>query len=543
VTIDEDEKRREEKLYDVSMTYCDLTDSMEKANSMRTAIPLALLATFAISSVNTTCAQTVEWVRQLGTDFEDQSNGISVDRLGNVFISGETGGDLEGVNASEGGAFISKYDADGNLAWTRVLGASIADVSTSVSADRQGNVFISGYTWGDLGGDNAGGLDAFVSKFDTNGNLAWTNQLGTTSFDESSGVSADGLGNVFISGFTSGELGEVNTGSSDAFISKFDTDGNLVWTKQLGTPSFDASTSVSVDGLGNIFISGSTLGDFDGTNAGSLDAFISKFDTDGVLVWTRQLGSSSTEISNAVSADKLGNVFISGYTRSNLDGENAGNRDIFVSKFDTDGNFVWTKQRGTSSWEESTGISADGQGNVFISGFTTGDLDGANAGISDAIVSKYDTDGNLVWSKQLGTDSLDQSNGVITDLQGNVFISGYTAGDFNGANESFDDDAFVMKLIDETFVPEPLADFDNDGDVDGADFLVWQRDTSIGDLADWRAEFATGSGVVTATEEATSSAPEPSSLCLALISGFAIGVYRTRYHFCKRASEIATVHG
>jgi hypothetical protein len=115
-----------------------------------------------------------------------------------VYISGYTHGSLVEPNAGNGDAFISKYDAAGNIQWTRQLGTAEADNSFSVSADGLGNAYITGSTWGSLGGPNQGNDDAFVSKYDAAGTLQWTRQLGTPEGDTGVGVSADGLGNVCI---------------------------------------------------------------------------------------------------------------------------------------------------------------------------------------------------------------------------------------------------------------------------------------------------------------------------------------------------------
>ena len=90
-----------------------------------------------------------------------------------------------------------------------------------MSADDLGNVYISGYTGDSLGGQtSAGGLDPFVSKYNAAGTLQWTRQLGTSSDDLSLSVSADGLGNVYISGGSTGSLAGPNTGGYDAFVAK-----------------------------------------------------------------------------------------------------------------------------------------------------------------------------------------------------------------------------------------------------------------------------------------------------------------------------------
>jgi hypothetical protein len=399
-------------------------------------------------------AETLDWIRQLGTSGSDASYGVSADGLGNIYTSGHTGGSLEGTSAGGQDAFVSKYNSSGTLQWTRQFGTTNSEGSYAVSADGLGNVYISGHTDGSLVGTSAGLEDAFVSKYDDDGNLQWTRQLGTSNSDGSYGVSADGLGSVYISGFTAGSLYGTNAGFYDAFVSKYDEHGNLQWIRQLGTSvGYDYSFGVSADGLGNAYISGVTPGSLEGTSAGNGDAYVSKYDADGNLQWIRQLGTSGTDEGRAVSADGLGNVYISGDTSGSLDGTNAGSGDAFVSKYDADGNLQWTRQFGTSGHEYSYSVSADALGNVYMSGHTPGSLEGTNAGAFDAYVRKYDADGNLQWTRQLGTTSDDESWGVSADGLGSVYISGWTYGGLEGRNAG-DRDIFVAKFSN-PIVPEP----------------------------------------------------------------------------------------
>ena len=395
----------------------------------------------------TSYAVTHEWTQQIGTSSSDTSRDVSADGLGNVYISGSTSGDLGGANAGSSDAFVSKYDDMGNLLWTQQLGSTSADESLGVSADGLGNVYISGYSQGDLGDPNAGSRDAFVSKYDALGNLLWIEQLGSTSSDTSLGVSADGLGNVYISGFTTGDLGGPNAGSLDAFVSKYDDMGNLLWTQQYGTTGFDQSNGVSADGLGNVYITG--VESFELTVPAFVGggAFVSKYDEGGNLLWKQQLlysgfGESYEEISG-VSADGLGNVYISGYTVDAAD-ENLL-QDDFVSKYDDGGNLLWIQRLGSTFWGGISSVSADGLGNVYISG---GDGGRGGGFPENAIVSKYDDGGNLLWNKQLESTSSDSSNGVSADGLGNVYISGVIRGYFGGS-----DDIFIAKFS-ET-IPEP----------------------------------------------------------------------------------------
>ncbi len=387
----------------------------------------------------------VAWKRQLGTWTDDYSRSVVVDGAGNAFISGYTRGSLGGPNAGSYDAFLTKYDLDGNLLWTRQLGTSQADFSYSVAVDGAGNPFISGWTRGSLGGPNAGNDDAFLTKYDSDGNLLWTEQLGTPNYDYSCSVAVDGAGNAFISGYTSGSLGGTNAGSTDAFVTKYDSDGNLLWTQQLGTSGSDYSYSVGVDGAGNAFISGYTSGSLGGPKPGREDVFLSKYDAEGNALWTRLLGTTRYDYGFGVAVEGTGGAYITGHTTGSLGGPNAGSYDAFLSKYDAEGNAVWTRQLGTTTNDYSLGVAVDAAGNAYISGYTWGSLGGPNAGSHDAFVSKYDTEGNLLWTHQLGTASSDRSFGVAVDAIGDVYISGCTWGSLGGPNAG-SGDAFLVKF-------------------------------------------------------------------------------------------------
>ncbi len=408
---------------------------------------------------------TPEWTRQLGTSTYDWDSGVSADDLGYVYISGTTNGDLGGTNVGASDAFVSKYDTAGNFQWTRQLGSIDREYGSGVSADGLGHVYVSGTTYGDLG-TNVGETDAFVSKYDAAGNLQWTRQFGSSQEDESAGVSADGLGNVYTAGNTKGSLGGANAGDRDVFVRKYGVTGNVLWTRQFGTSWNEWTSDVSADRLGNVYVSGFSGGNLGGTyeDYPYYDAFVRKYNSGGNVQWTRQLGTSSVNDWNyGVSADGLGNVYISGQTNSSLGGMNQGAEDAYVSKYNAAGDLQWTRQLGTSSTDGSYSVSADGLGSVYVSGLTMGDLGGTNMGADDAFVSKYDAAGNLQWTRQMGTSSGDGSYGVTADVLGNVYISGTTSGSLGGPNAG-SADAFLAKFRD---VAD--GDFNGDGDFDCLD--------------------------------------------------------------------------
>lgn len=394
----------------------------------------------------------IEWSAQIGTPESDQSGSVAVDGWGNVYISGLTRGSLGGPNAGSSDAFLTKFNASGHVLWTRQVGTASTDPSRSVAVDGEGNAYITGTTGGSLGGPNAGFRDAFLMKFDPSGNQVWSRQIGTTATDTSNAVAVDAWDNVYISGVTDGSLGGPNAGLEDAYLVKLDASGNELWTRQIGTAEDDPSVSVAVDGAGNVFISGGTEGDLGGPNEGNHGAFLTMFDASGNELWTRQIGTTGSEGSNSVAVDGAGNAFITGNTPGSLGGPSAGSLDAYLTKFDTSGNQLWSRQIGTTADDQSQSVAVDGAGNAYISGLTSGDLGGANAGSFDAYLAKFDPNGNLLWTQQFGTADTDMSAALAVDSAGNVYSSGLTSGDLGGPNAG-DFDAFLVKFA----VPEPAS--------------------------------------------------------------------------------------
>ena len=170
-----------------------------------------------------------------------------------------------------------------------------------VSADHLGNVFVSGYTQGNLGGPNMGDFDAFLSKYNASGNLLWSREFGTSGYEENQGLSADGLGNVYISGSTNGSLNGANAGGSDAYVGKYDVAGNQLWLRQFGSTNTEWGRIVSADSTGNVYAAGTTAGSIGGPNAGSYDTYLRKCDAVRGCSLARQLGSAAVDVSFAVS--------------------------------------------------------------------------------------------------------------------------------------------------------------------------------------------------------------------------------------------------
>ena len=336
------------------------------------------------------------------------------------------------------------------ISWIKQLGTSDGDDAQSVAVGKDGSVLITGYTSGTLDGNTSAGLnDVVIAKYDMNGNRIWARQFGTPGYDIGRSVAVDGSGNSFITGSVDGSLdSNPYMGQPDIFLAKYDANGNKLWTWQYRTLGWDDGIGVAVDGNGNIFVSGTTEGPPNGESAAGTDLFLAKFDTNGNRLWTRQFGTPPAYSSGfAVAVDVSGNVIVTGYTSIGLHGNaSAGSMDIFLAKYDTNGNRLWTKQHGSSDYDYPNGLATDGDGNIFVTGHTFGSLDGnTNAGFTDMFLLKYDNNGNRLWTRQLGTPEYDYGDGVAVDGSGNVFVTGYAGGSLQDNTSAVWGDILLVK--------------------------------------------------------------------------------------------------
>ena len=163
-------------------------------------------------------------------------------------------------------------------------------------------------------------------------------QLGSPDYDWSNGVAVDANGNVYVAGYTEGNLGGSNQGSYDIVLVKYDSAGIQQWIRQLGSPDYDRSAGVAVDANGNVYVAGSTEGNLDGSNQGGNDIVLVKYDSAGIQQWIHQLGSPASDRSAGVAVDANGYVYVAGHTYESLGGPNQGGWDIVLVKYDSAGN-------------------------------------------------------------------------------------------------------------------------------------------------------------------------------------------------------------
>lgn len=392
----------------------------------RTIAFICLLLFVGTVQADTTPTLQHEWFRELSSSVDSHGAAVATDQLGNGYLTGITYGDLTGTSFGSADTFISKFDAEGNELWTKQFGSPGFDRGLSIAVGPDGSLYTSGLTDGNFGGANNGDVDAFLTKHNPDGELIWSRLLGTPQREFGYSVAVDSEGSPFITGFTSGVLGEKNFGDYDVFLAKFDSEGDRQWVQQNGTWAFDRSYSLTLDTNGNAFLTGHTAGIFERRLGVSEDhdAFLLKYDPSGELLWKRQFGTASLDVGNSVAVDHFGNAYIGGRTAARL-GMIGDISDAFLTKYDAAGNLLWTEYTGTDASEDGTAVAVDADGFPYLAGTTTGNLVGPTAGASDFFLSKYDPDGKSLWDLQYGTGAFDLAQGLAIDPAGNALIGGY----------------------------------------------------------------------------------------------------------------------
>jgi len=369
--------------------------------------------------------------------------------------SSSSGSSSSGSSGSGSGG-SSDVTPSPSVAYTKQLGVTGKETSGhSVATDASGNVYVVGATTGALDGNVLMGTrDFFVTKYDSNGVKQYTKQLGATGV-ETWGVSVATRGNFFyVAGVTDGGLdGNVLTGTRDFFVTKYDSNGVKQYTKQLGAAGADTEgTSVATDASGNVYVAGQTTGGLDNnTLTGKSDFFVTKYDSSGKKLYTQQLGVKGADTTGfSVATDASGNVYVAGETGGGLNGMAlmGAITDSFVAKYDSSGTLLYTRQLGVTG-ADTTGysVATDASGNIYVAGYTSGGLGNNNLlGTTDVFVAKYDSSGSNLYIKQLGAAGKDAYGyAVATDASGNVYVAGQTYGGLDGNILTGASDYFVTK--------------------------------------------------------------------------------------------------
>lgn len=299
----------------------------------------------------------------------------------------------------------------------------------------------------------------FVSNAQAS-NWQWAKSAGSNDADEALSVSVDAYSNTYVAGSFSGPsiifgndtLFNTNTGYPDAFLAKYDQFGNVLWARSGTGQNSDVVFCTSVDPSGNVLVAGGfysptiTFGTTTLNNLGWGTIFLVKYDAMGNLLWARNAGANgSLCIPNSVATDKLGNCYITGtfdYSSITLGSITlinttpfSGSLDLFLAKYDSNGNVLWAKNPSGTLNETGRSVSTDTLNNIYLSGdfkspkliFGTDTLLNSDAAgnFSDIFVAKYDSSGNVLWLRNTGdpnSDEIVQSGATTT--AGQTFCTG-----------------------------------------------------------------------------------------------------------------------
>jgi hypothetical protein len=400
-----------------------------------------LVAKAHCGSVDATSS--IRWERQFGTQRYDLANAAAPDDEGGSYVAGFTNLALQGQTYHHRqDAFLTRYDADGDELWTRQFGTNGTDQALAIAVWGT-DVYVAGSTDGRFAKQEArGGTDAFVARFRANGRRVWLEQLGTHGDDEGAAIAATADA-VYLAGTTGGPLDQQKLdGPSDAFVMRLDPDGLESWTRLIGGAGEDPGRALSVRGR-DVYIGGTTQGLR--KTIGDLDGFVAAFDQGGSRRWAYQVGHEDQESFTSVEARAHG-VYFAGWTSGTFLYEDpSGGRDAVVGKLDPGGGVVWSHQFGSTTDDEATTSSIMGKG-LYVAGSTLGALpEGSSFGESDGFLRKYLPNGTEVWTRQFGTADYDAVYGMASDPKG-VVVVGTTHGAFEGQANAGDRDVFLVRI-------------------------------------------------------------------------------------------------
>ena len=386
----------------------------------------------------------------LGGSDTDEGRGIAVDSSGNAYVTGYTrSSDFPTQNPYDSGlsgsddVFVTKLSSSGDtLIYSTYLGGSDYQIGTSkdfsggIAVDSSGNAYVTGWTKSftfpteNPFQDSYGGgeCDAFVTKFSNSGNtLIYSTYLGGSGDDFGHDIAVDNSGNAYVTGQTSSSdfptenpfQGSGN-GRYDVFVTKLSNSGNmLIYSTYLGGGGDDYGNGIDVDSSGNAYITGQTTSStfptqnpYQGSNAGSFDAFVTKLSSDGnTLIYSTYLGGSKNDSGYDIAVDSWGSAYVTGGTTSSTfpienpfqGSHGGGDWDAFVTKLSGDGNtLIYSTYLGGWGDDSGNGIDVDSSENTYVVGYTRSSnfptrnpYQESNAGYFDVFVTSFLSNGRL----------------------------------------------------------------------------------------------------------------------------------------------------
>jgi hypothetical protein len=320
-----------------------------------------------------------QWQYRFGGAGSDLGTDVAIGLSSHPFVVGNTSSNLGSANSGGTDAVVISLDANGNELWVRQFGTSGNDTAYGVATDPTGNVYVAGTF--DLLNPRS-----FVSKFDASGNLQWTQQIATSQQNVALSIAADLTGNTYVTGWTrSSPL------ATDIQLLKYNPAGGLEWSRQIGSDGQDVGLKVAVDGLGAVFVTGYTTGNLFATNNGSStqDVFVMQYDGNGNRLWEDQFGDVSDDSGRGIAFGMDGELYLAGTTSVSGPGVPIyGSSDVFLRTYDVEGQPIWTDEIAVPGYEELIDMSAF-QGPAFYVVGRAWATDDPNGTGMDAFVYRF----------------------------------------------------------------------------------------------------------------------------------------------------------
>ncbi len=396
---------------------------------------------------------------------------------------------------------INGYAQLPSFKWVKNISGTNLETANTISLDSKGNIYTIGNFRGtpdfDPGPDTfnltpsgaSSTADMYVTKLDSSGNFIWTVAIGGTQYQSGKSIVVDVTGNIYVIGDFRGTTdfnpgtptyNLISKGGDDFFLLKLDSTGKFIWAKSFGDYSDDHASDIILDSVGNVHVVGGFTGtvDFDpGSSTFKLTSakkaiYVLKLKASGNFFWAKKLGGGNSDVGIGVTLDGNNNIYTCGAYSDSGDFDpgsgvfnltSAGNSDIFISKLDSNGNFVMAISIGGAGSEASKRIRIDASGNIYHMGSfsSTLDLDPGigtfnltTAGQSDTYISKLNALGNFIWAVKFGGASLDEVQDMELDKDDNIYTIGqfYLTSDFDPGKDTFNlkniggADIFISKL-------------------------------------------------------------------------------------------------
>lgn len=365
--------------------------------------------------------------------------------IGNTYLTGKGG--LEG--------FVAKYTSEGDLLWANVISGPAEDLARGVTTDEGGNIFVVGHFTDTItfsitetntaAAKSEGKQDIFIIKYSPDGEFLWHITGGGSGNDTATDIDwYQWSDKLYISGgfenrASFGSATILSNGLTDAFLMKIDGAGNVHWIKNGGGLEHDIAASVAVGNDEAIYIVGDFYDKavFQGTTlqaTGSSDMFLARFDNDGNMLWATTNGGTTVDVATSVGTDLNGNVFVSGYYQGTTFFQDhsvtsRGYNDVFVSKFDGDGNCQWLSSAGGWGLDNCLGMAVSGDGSTYLTGFFDEEM--FSQGISfegngkDIFILNYNPDGTIKYGRNAGAGSSDFGMAACLGPDQSLYITGY----------------------------------------------------------------------------------------------------------------------